>query len=55
MSDGQKEGERRGWDNRNPVPSPHRPLQIKHGRPNKRSELAMLRRPKKKKGKPRIF
>ena len=29
--------------------SPHRPLQIKHGRPNKRSELAMLRRPKKKK------
>ena len=34
--------------------SPHRPLQIKHGRPNKRSELAMLRRPKKK-GKPRIF
>lgn len=48
MSDGQKEGERRGWDNRNPVPSPHRPLQIKHGRPNKRSELAMLRRPKKK-------
>lgn len=48
VSDGQKEGERRGWDNRNPVPSPHRPLQIKHGRPNKRSELAMLRRPKKK-------
>lgn len=51
VSDGQKEGERRGWDNRNPVPSPHRPLQIKHGRPNKRSELAMLRRPKKKKRK----
>ena len=51
VSDGQKEGERRGWDNRNPVPSPHRPLQIKHGRPNKRSELAMLRRPKKKKKK----
>lgn len=47
VSDGQKEGERRGWDNRNPVPSPHRPLQIKHGRPNKRLELAMLRRPKK--------